>query len=182
MGPANGEGTAGKAQAAQASGHHHRLPFNFFVIGCDGCYTMENAVSKTQQRAHGRENGPKKLCLKLVEHYLAHLVTINRASFRGKVSKDKLQLSLGGEGRFCTTTQPPLRLREREPHEIPGGEHRHHGIQSGESGVAEGAMMKLERAEWRKRTRISLFKVTCLYSEFAEASGQGSGWPTSTAD
>ena len=37
------------------------LPFNFFVIGCDGRYTMQNAVSKAQQRADVVGKRPKKL-------------------------------------------------------------------------------------------------------------------------
>jgi PAS domain S-box-containing protein len=82
------------------------LPFNFFAIGLDGRYTLQNAVSKAQQRADVIGKLPEEVCPN--EHDLAIWLDNNRRAFAGEKVEGEVSLSLGGEERFYYNVIAPI--------------------------------------------------------------------------
>ena len=83
------------------------LPFNFFAIGLDGRYMLQNAVSKAQQRADVIGKLPEEVCPN--EHDLAIWLDNNRRAFAGEKVEGEVTLSLGGEERFYYNVIAPIR-------------------------------------------------------------------------
>ncbi len=82
------------------------LPFNFFAIGRDGRYTMQNAVSKAQHRMSAVGKLPEEVCPN--EHDLAIWKDNNRRAFAGEKVEGEVTLSLGGEERFYYNVIAPV--------------------------------------------------------------------------
>ena len=68
------------------------LPFNFFAIGLDGRYTLQNAVSKAQHGADVIGKRPEEVCPN--EHDLAIWLDNNRRAFAGEKVEGEVALSL----------------------------------------------------------------------------------------
>ena len=83
------------------------LPFNFFAIGLDGRYMLQNAVSKAQQRADVIGKLPEEVCPN--KHDLAIWLDNNRRAFAGEKVEGEVTLSLGGEERFYYNVVAPIR-------------------------------------------------------------------------
>ncbi len=83
------------------------LPFNFFAIGLDGRYMLQNTVSKTQQRADAIGKLPEEVCPN--KHDLAIWLDNNRRAFAGEKVEGEVTLSLGGEERFYYNVIAPIR-------------------------------------------------------------------------
>ena len=83
------------------------LPFNFFAMGCDGRYTMQNAISKTQHGMNVIGKLPEEVCPNA--HDLAIWTENNRRAFAGEKVEGEVCLSLGGEERFyCNVIAPVM--------------------------------------------------------------------------
>ena len=82
------------------------LPFNFFAIGLDGRYTLQNAVSKAQLRADAIGKLPEEVCPN--EHDLAIWLDNNRRASAGEKVEGEVTLSLGGEERFYYNVIAPI--------------------------------------------------------------------------
>jgi PAS domain S-box-containing protein len=82
------------------------LPFNFFAMGLDGRYMLQNAVCKTQQRADVIGKLPEEVCPN--EHDLAIWLDNNRRAFAGEKVEGQVTLSLGGEERFYYNVIAPI--------------------------------------------------------------------------
>ena len=86
------------------------LPFNFFALGLDGRYMLQNAVSKAQQRVDAIGKRPEEVCPN--KHDLAIWLDNNRRAFAGEKVEGEVTLSLGGEERFYHNIIAPIRDRE----------------------------------------------------------------------
>lgn len=73
------------------------LPFNFFAIGTDGRYILQNAISKEQHGMSVLGKRPEDVCPS--EHDLAVWLENNRRAFAGERVEGEVTLSLGGEQR-----------------------------------------------------------------------------------
>ena len=83
------------------------LPFNFFAIGLDGRYMLQNAVSKAHQRGDAIGKLPEEVCPN--KHDLAIYLDNNRRAFAGEKVEGEVTLSLGGEERFYYNIIAPIR-------------------------------------------------------------------------
>jgi len=83
------------------------LPFNFFAMGLDGRYVLQNAVSKAHQRGDAIGKLPEEVCPN--EHDLAIWLDNNRRAFAGEKVEGEVTLSLGGEERFYYNIIAPIR-------------------------------------------------------------------------
>ena len=93
------------------------LPFNFFAIGLDGRYMLQNAVSKAHQGGDAIGKLPEEVCPN--KHDLAIWLDNNRRAFAGEKIEGEVTLSLGGEERFYYNIIAPIRDGE-ELHGILG--------------------------------------------------------------
>jgi PAS domain S-box-containing protein len=82
------------------------LPFNFFAIGLDGRYMLQNAVSKAQQGADVVGRRPEEVCPN--EHDLAIWLDNNRRAFAGEKVEGEVTLSLTGGERFYYNVIAPI--------------------------------------------------------------------------
>jgi PAS domain S-box-containing protein len=82
------------------------LPYNFFAIGVDGRYMLQNAVSKAQQGADVVGRRPEEVCSN--EHDLAIWLENNRRAFAGEKVEGEVTLSLAGEERFYYNVIVPI--------------------------------------------------------------------------
>ncbi len=82
------------------------LPFNFFAIGLDGRYMLQNAVSKAQQGADVVGRRPEEVCPN--EHDLAIWADNNRRAFAGEKVEGEVTLSLTGQERFYYNVIAPI--------------------------------------------------------------------------
>ena len=78
------------------------LPFNFFAIGLDGRYMLQNAMSKAHQGGDAIGKLPEEVCQN--KHDLAIYVDNNRRAFSGEKVEGEVTLSLGGEEDSTTTS------------------------------------------------------------------------------
>jgi PAS domain S-box-containing protein len=83
------------------------LPFNFFALGLDGRYMLQNAVSRAQQRGDAIGKLPEEVCAN--EHDLAIYLENNRRAFAGEKVEGEVTLSLGGEERSYYNIVAPIR-------------------------------------------------------------------------
>ena len=86
------------------------LPFNFFAIGLDGRYMLQNAMSKAHQGGDAIGKLPEEVCQN--KHDLAIYVENNRRAFAGEKVEGEVTLSLGGEERFYYNVVAPIRDRQ----------------------------------------------------------------------
>ena len=87
------------------------LPFNFFAIGLDGRYMLQNAVSRAQQGGDAIGKLPEEVCSNM--HDLAIYRDNNRRAFAGEKVEGEVALSLGGEERFYCNIVAPIRDGEQ---------------------------------------------------------------------
>ena len=83
------------------------LPFNFFAIGLDGRYMLQNAVSKAHQRGDAIGKLPEDICSN--KHDLAIWLDNNRRAFAGEKVEGEVTLTLGDEERFYYNVIAPIR-------------------------------------------------------------------------
>ena len=83
------------------------LPFNFFAIGLDGRYILQNAVSKAHQGGDAIGKLPEEVCPS--KHDLAIWADNNRRAFAGEKVEGEVTLWLGGEERFYYNIIAPIR-------------------------------------------------------------------------
>ncbi|MHB8974069.1 MAG: PAS domain S-box protein [Pirellulaceae bacterium] len=83
------------------------LPFNFFAIGLDGRYMLQNAVSKAQLRVDAIGKLPEEVCPN--KRDLAIYLDNNRRAFAGEKVEEEVTLSLGGEERSYYNIVAPIR-------------------------------------------------------------------------
>ena len=146
------------------------LPFNFFALGLDGRYMLQNAVSKAQQRVDVIGKRPEEVCPN--EHDLAIWLDNNRRALAGEKVEGEVTLSLGGEERFYHNIIAPIRDRE-ELYGILGV-----NIDISEKKRAEQALQKAhdeleQRVEERTAELAKANENLDIFRKFAEASGQG---------
>jgi PAS domain S-box-containing protein len=85
------------------------LPFDFFAIGPDGCYIIQNAASKKHWGVViGRR--PEEVCTN--QRDLALWLDNNQRAFAGEKVENEVELTLNGERRFCSNVLAPIRDRE----------------------------------------------------------------------
>ena len=87
------------------------LPFNFFAIGLDGRYMLQNAESKAQLRADAVGRLPEEVCPN--QEDLSLWLDNNRRAFAGEKVEGEVSLSLTGEKRFYYTVVAPIRDGEQ---------------------------------------------------------------------
>ena len=148
------------------------LPFNFFAIGLDGRYMLQNAVSKAQQGGDAIGKLPEEVCRN--NHDLAIYLNNNRRAFAGEKVEGEVTLSLGGEERFYYNVVAPIRDGE-ELHGILGV-----NIDITESKRAKEELHKahneLERRVQERTAELSKANESLsIFLKFAEASGEGFG-------
>jgi PAS domain S-box-containing protein len=146
------------------------LPFNFFAIGLDGRYMLQNAVSKAQQRADVVGRRPEEVCPNA--HDLAIWADNNRRALAGEKVEGEVTLSLGGTERFYYNVIAPI-SDGTELYGILGV-----NIDITERKRAEAALQKAhdELEEKVKERTAELTKANeelAIFRKFAEASGQG---------
>ena len=146
------------------------LPFNFFAIGLDGRYMLQNAVSKAHQGGDAIGKLPEEVCLN--KHDLAIWLDNNRRAFAGEKVEGEVTLSLGGEERFYYNIIAPIRDGE-ELYGILGV-----NIDITERKRAEEALQKAhdeleQRVEERTAELAKANEELAIFRKFAEASGQG---------
>jgi PAS domain S-box-containing protein len=83
------------------------LPFNYFAIGPDGRYMLQNAVSRTQQATDAIGKLPAEVCPN--EQDLAIWLDNNRRAFAGEKVEGEVSLTFGGEKRSCYNIIVPIR-------------------------------------------------------------------------
>jgi PAS domain S-box-containing protein len=83
------------------------LPFNFFAIGLDGRYMLQNAESKAQNRADAIGRLPEEVCPNKED--LAIWLDNNRRAFAGEKVEGEVSLMLTGEKRFYYNIIAPIR-------------------------------------------------------------------------
>jgi PAS domain S-box-containing protein len=148
------------------------LPFNFFAIGLDGRYMLQNAVCKAQQQADVVGKRPEDVCPN--EHDLAIWLENNRRAFAGEKVEDEVTLSLGGEERLYHNVIVPI-LASGELYGILGV-----NIDITERKRAQEALKRAkdeleQRVEERTRELTETNKELDIFRKFAEASGEGVG-------
>lgn len=82
------------------------LPFDFFAIGPDGRYIMQNATSK-EHWGHAVGRRPEEVCSN--EDDLAIWQANNRRAFGGEKVEAEVTLTFHGEKRFCHNVVTPIR-------------------------------------------------------------------------
>ena len=83
------------------------LPFNFFAIGLDGRYMLQNAVSKAHQGGDAIGKLPEEVCPN--KHDLDIWADNNRRAFAGEKVEGEVTLWLEGEERFYYNIIAPIR-------------------------------------------------------------------------
>jgi len=83
------------------------LPFNFFAIGLDGRYMLQNAVCKAQQGGDAIGKRPEEVCSN--KHDLAIWLENNRRAFAGEKVEGEITLSLVDEERSYYNVIVPIR-------------------------------------------------------------------------
>jgi PAS domain S-box-containing protein len=146
------------------------LPFNFFAIGLDGRYTMQNAVSKAREPADVIGKRPEEVCPN--EHDMAIWLENNRRAFAGEKVEGEVTLSLGGEERSYHNVIVPI-SDGTELYGILGV-----NIDITERKLAEKALPKA-RDELERRVEQRTAELTraneelAIFRKFAETSAQG---------
>jgi PAS domain S-box-containing protein len=146
------------------------LPFNFFAMGLDGRYVMQNAVSQAQHRANVIGKRPEDVCPN--PHDLAIWQENNRRAFAGEKVEGDVTLSLGGEERWYHNVIAPIRDGERS-YGILGV-----NIDITEEKRARESLVKArdeleERVAERTAALVAANEELAIFRKFAEASGQG---------
>jgi len=142
------------------------LPFNFFAIGLDGRYMLQNAVSKAHQQADVIGKRPEDICSN--KHDLAIWLDNNRRAFAGEQVEGEVTLSIVDEERSYYNVIVPIRDGE-ELHGILGV-----NIDITERKRAEDALQKAhDELEQRvKETRLNEARLEAVLhlSHMTEAS------------
>jgi PAS domain S-box-containing protein len=82
------------------------LPFDFFAIGPDGRYMVQNAASK---KHWGEAIGKRPEDVAGSETTLAIWLENNRRAFAGQRVEEEVELTINGEKRFCNNVIAPIR-------------------------------------------------------------------------
>jgi PAS domain S-box-containing protein len=147
------------------------LPFNFFAIGSDGRYILQNAVGR-QQAGDAIGKRPEDVCPNKDD--LAIWLDNNRRAFAGEKVEGEVSLSFGGEERFYYNVVAPI----RDPEKLYGilGVN----IDITERKRAEEALQRAhdgleQRVEERTAELSKTNEQLAVFRKFAEASGQAFG-------
>jgi PAS domain S-box-containing protein len=148
------------------------LPFNFFAIGLDGRYMLQNAMSKAQQRADVLGKRPEDVCPN--QHDLAIWLDNNRRAFAGEQVEGEVSLTLGGEERLYHNIIAPIR-DGKNFHGILGV-----NIDITDQKRAEESLQKAhdeldQRVKERTAELAQANKDLDIFRKFAEDSGEGFG-------
>ena len=147
------------------------LPFNFFAIGLDGRYMLQNAVSRAQHRADVVGKRPEEVCPN--EHDLAIWLDNNRRAFAGEKVEGEVTLSLEGGERLYHNIIAPIRDGE-ELYGILGVNIDITETQAGRRGVAKGPRRTGPAGQGAYRRTDQGQRRACHVPEVrATASGQG---------
>ena len=145
------------------------LPFDFFALGPDGCYFLQNATSRGRWGdATGKR--PEEVCTS--PHDLALWLDNNRRAFAAENLDEEIALTVGGEERFYRNVITPIR-GEDITYGILGM-----NIDITERKRAEEALRKAHgelehRVQERTAELVRANEELAIFREFAETSGQG---------